>query len=397
VTFGKDFCSLPSKVLGMNKAQIKRAVCVFIILVLMVSYLVVFGSNTDNASKSTSPNVYVGVDATFGSVEDMKTVIDEVKTCTNFFVIGSTAITNDLNNLTQVCQRLNGTGLQFLVYSHPAVGLNFSQVQWVSDARQAYPGFVGLFGYDEPGGNQVDHVDPYMCAHAAANYSDAAQSYVGNLTYYLSGLKVGWEIGNFPIFTSDYALYEYDYRAGYNVVLTEFMRGVDRQLSIALCRGAAAVHGADWGVIITGNATADDMESEQQLYSDMVLAYKNGAKYILVFDYPTLSQGILKQEHFDALKQFWQYIQAAPRTSSVANNKVAYVLPQDYGYGFRGGTDKIWGLWQADNESANIWGEANSLLQQYGSKLDIVYEDSLPSNVSVFSQFVFWDGNRITS
>jgi hypothetical protein len=379
--------------LGMHKGQVKRSIYVFIILVLMVSYLVAFGSNSDGPPKPFSSDVYIGVDATFGSVEDMKAIIDQVKAYTNFFVVGSTAMTNDLNNITEVSQYLNDSGLQFLIYSHPAVDLPFSQIQWVAEARQNWnASFHGLYAYDEPGGHQIDHDYTYMCAQEAANYSDAANLYVKNLTWFLSGVKDGWEIGDFPMFTSDYALHEYDYRAGYDVILTEFGWNLSRPLNIALARGAATLHGKDWGVMITGNVTDGNFESGPQMYDDMVLAYQNGAKYILVFDYPSLAAGILKQEHFDALKQFWQYVQNHPRNSSKASDRLAYVLPKDYGYGLRSSVDKVWGLWEADNASVQIWNDANRLSQQYGSHLDIVYEDSLPSNGSVYNRLVFWDG-----
>ena len=52
-------------------------------------------------------------------------------------------------------------------------------------------------------------------------------------------------------YTSDYALYWFDYKAGYDTVFTEFGWNNSRQMDIALCRGAATVKGKDWGAIIT--------------------------------------------------------------------------------------------------------------------------------------------------
>ena len=82
-------------------------------------------------------------------------------------------------------------------------------------------------------------------------------------------------------------------------------------------------------------------------------------------------------EHLDALKKFWQYSQNNPRKSNLVSDRTAYVLPKDYAYGFRGPNDKIWGLWEADALSAPISIELGNLLQQYGSKLDIVYQEAL--------------------
>lgn len=47
--------------------------------------------------------------------------------------------------------------------------------------------------------------------------------------------------GDQNLLTSDYALYWWDYKAGYNMVLTEFGWNYSRQLAIALDRGAASV------------------------------------------------------------------------------------------------------------------------------------------------------------
>jgi hypothetical protein len=56
---------------------------------------------------------------------------------------------------------------------------------------------------------------------------------------------------------------------------------------------------------------------------------------------------------------------------------VAYVLPENFGFGFRSSDDSVWGLWSAntDERTEKIWGDVNQLLDQYGSRLDIVYSD----------------------
>jgi hypothetical protein len=380
----------------MSKINAKSVLCVFLAISLIVSFFVAIAISTYLNSKPTVSNsvdVFVGVDAAFGTVEEMVSIIDEVKSYTNLFVVGSTAMTNDLANITQVCQYLNDSGLYFMTFAHPAVYLNFSQVEWFKEARQLWnSNFIGLYAYDEPGGHQIDRDSPYMVITQAENYTDAAEKYVKNLTLFLSGIKEGWEISDFPLYTSEYSLHEYDYRVGYNAVFTEFAWNHSRTISIALCRGAATVHNKDWGIMITRSYNDTKPESGQKMYEDMVLAYQNGAKYILLFDYPTFADGILKQEHFDALKQFWQYIQTHPRTDNTIEKRVAYVLPASYGYGFRGANDKIWGLWEADELSAKIWNDANNLVQEYGTNLDIIYEDTLRLNIAAYNKLIFWNG-----
>jgi hypothetical protein len=372
----------------------KRVLCVSVALLLVVSFFVASSSFAPPSSpKPATVDVYVGVDAAFATVEETKQLIDEVKNYTNLFVLGSTAITWNVTNLNEACQYLNDSGLHFMTFAHPAAEHFLLPAQWVKEAREKWnTNFLGLYAYDEPGGHQIDRDYIFMSAQEASDYSDAASTYVKNLTFYLSLVKDAWEIGSFPLFTSDYALYEYDYKAGYDAVFAEFnWKNNSRQISVALCRGAATLHGKDWGVMVTGHL--NETNSGQQVYDDMVYAYENGAKYILVFDYPNLAEGILKQEHLDAMKRFWQYARENPRPQVKASDRVAYVLPKDYGYGFRGAADKVWGLWEADTQSALVWNQASSLVEQYGAKLDIVYEDNPKLNSAGYSKLAFYNGS----
>jgi hypothetical protein len=200
---------------------------------------------------------------------------------------------------------------------------------------------------------------------------------------------------NFPLFTSDYALYWFDYKGGYEVVFAEFGWNYSRHLNVALSRGAATVQNKDWGVMITWTYTEPPyIESGDELYDDMILAYENGAKYIVIFDTnKDFTHGILKEEHLEALKQFWQYTQNNPRNNTAINDRVAYVLPKGYGYGFRGPNDKIWGLWEADNFSFEISTRLGCLLEQYRTKMDIIYDDGLnSSNTNTYDKLIFWNG-----
>ena len=105
------------------------------------------------------------------------------------------------------------------------------------------------------------------------------------------------------------------------------------------------------------------------------------------------SHGILEEEHLDALKRFWQYTRNNPRTTTATNDRVAYVLPKDYAYGFRGPNDKIWGLWEADDFSFELCTDLGILLEQYGTKLDLIYDDGLDSiNTKGYDQLIFWNG-----
>ena len=107
---------------------------------------------------------------------------------------------------------------------------------------------------------------------------------------------------------------------------------------MALCRGAAEAQNKDWGTIITWISQQPPyLEDAEQLYSDMVLAYQNDAKYIVVFDSPgnVTEYGALTNQHLASMKKFWDYMKTIPYPRQNPA-KTAYVLPMDYGYGFRG-------------------------------------------------------------
>jgi hypothetical protein len=126
----------------------------------------------------------------------------------------------------------------------------------------------------------------------------------------------------------------------------------------------------------------------------MVLAYLTGAKFFVVFNYPKiLRYGILAEEHFEALKRFWKYINNHPEKFGEIKSEVVYVLPEGYGFGFRHINDTIWGLWNADTLSQKIWDDINALLQVYGPHLDIVYNDrNLTNEISYkYKKLFFWN------
>ena len=184
---------------------------------------------------------------------------------------------------------------------------------------------------------------------------------------------------NVSVFTADYGLYWYDYKASYDALFAEFVWNHSRQIPIALCRGAAETQGKDWGVIVTWKYDqAPYLESGEQLYDDLRLAYEAGAKYAVVFSYPITGEyGTLTEEHFDALKRFWDSIQNDDQSFGSNSAEVAYVVPKDYGFGFRSAQDTIWGLFKADELSAKIWNDVNTLEGLYGSRFNILYDDNL--------------------
>ena len=92
------------------------------------------------------------------------------------------------------------------------------------------------------------------------------------------------------MFTSDYALYWFDYLAGYDAIFAELggNRGTDSKIQqIALCRGAAKVQNKQWGAIITwAYNNPPYMENGTEMLQDMRTAYRAGANYLIIFNYP---------------------------------------------------------------------------------------------------------------
>lgn len=378
-----------------------------LILILIIPLFLNYTLTVKAASAQPSPSLFFGVDVAYGGVAGTEQLIDNVSSYTNFFVIGCTNSYN-LTTLTTISQYIYGKGMYFIVFSNDP---RYPSSQWLQDAQTNYgSSFLGLYYFDEPGGRQLDEAgniteDPVVPAAelnlANENYSNVANLYVNSLNYWLgtSPLAATSSFANPPnyqLFTSDYGLYWYDYEAGYNTVFAEFTMNYNQQLAIALCRGAATAQNKDWGIMITWASTQPPyMENSTALYNDMVLAYENDAKYIVIFDTnANYTQNVLTQPQLDAMKQFWQYTQANPRTTTPTSDKTAYVLPDAYGYGFRGPQDKMWGLWSNDSLTTDLCMSMSTLLKMDGNNLDIVYPSSTLESAG-YKTIIEWNNTQL--
>jgi hypothetical protein len=200
---------------------------------------------------------------------------------------------------------------------------------------------------------------------------------------------------SYPTLTSDYALQWYDYQGGYDFVLTEFGWDLNVTQEIALARGAATLYGKDWGAMITWKYNqAPYLTSGDEMYQEMISAYRNGAKYIAIFNYSPDMQGpygILQQEHFDALQRFWNDMKNGSIQYSKVKADTAFVLPHGYGSGLRNQGDIVWGLWAATEKDQQIWSNLQTALATHGGKLDIIYEDSAYPFAGRYSQVIYWN------
>jgi hypothetical protein len=385
---GETFIS-PHTPLSQRAIMKRTEFLIFLFVFLLVFSLLQYSFSLKKPSNGTVNDVFVGVDLAYGDIAAVKSRIDEVSSYTNLVVIGSTVITYDPAKCTEVCQYAYDRGLYFMIYASDRL-----QQKWVEEAKSRWGDrFLGIYVWDEASGKQLDHTKD-MIVNNASDPAEAERAFVSILNW-----GIDWVTNYSSVvlhsFSSDYALYWFDYKAGYTAVFAEFGWNYSRELNIGLVRGAATAQNKDWGVTITWTYTTPPyIESGALLYYDLKLAYDNGAKYIMVFDgNENWTQGILKAEHLQAIQQFWQYIQKTPRTSNSPSDRVAYVLPDNYAYGFRGPNDKIWGLWEANDFTTQLCTNLNSVMEQYGSRLDIIYDDpATPNSTSIYSRVVFWNG-----
>jgi len=365
-------------------------------LILSASYFALWTINEITITKDPYPeDLYVGVTAD-GNVTATKRLIDKVKDFTNLLIILNPEIVKNKTSLQEICDYAQQAGMSFFIHmSHPSYWkFNYNPLDWLSEAKEEYgKQFLGIYLYDEPGGNQLDLGTFREFDHDTMpyDYRDAANTYV----YYLY-VQMRDFIKIDKLVTSDYGLFWFDYEAGYDVIFCEFGANRIKEINIPLCRGAAELHNKTWGVMITW---IDDVppyiESPDQLYDDMVLAYQTGANYIAVFNYPeTGPYGLLTEEHFIAIKQFKNFVSNNPRNQTSNIQNLAYGLPKNYGWGMRNPTDKIWGVWEIDDKSPIIWSSLNDFVEKYGYDFDIVYDSYWTSLFAKqhYDTLIWWNG-----
>lgn len=214
----------------------------------------------------------------------------------------------------------------------------------------------------------------------------AAKLFINQTSTPIANLKKQWNIreGSFPIFTADYGLYWWDLQSGYDIVLAELAWNNSATQEIGLARGAANMQGKSWGTILTWKYThAPYLTDGAEMFDQLKASYRAGAEYAVVFNYsPDMTglYGILQEQHFQALERFWKEVVHNPsEVHGCDRAEAVLVLPQNYGWGLRNPNDVIWGIWEPNATSAQIWAQVQSRLEQYGTKLDIVYSDQANS------------------
>lgn len=379
----------------MKRKLILSAVAVAIAVIVLVSLFLV--QNWFSENQSEPHEFYVGVMFAYGNqTSQVKALVDKVKDYTNLFVLGSVDLLNNETALTEACDYITAANLNFIVQFRGLETYSYNITDWMQFAHAKYGSqFLGIYRYDEPGGRQLDGTPDIQLINSTAagpnpTYNSVATAYVGNLSYFPD-----YYLQFTPqIFTADYALYWFNYKSGYNAVFAEFVGNESRERHIALCRGAADTLGTDWGVIVTWKYNQPPyLEDGVELYNDLALAYSSGAKYAVVFSYPDAgTYGTLGEEQFAALEHFWTMLHANPDSFGKNSAEAAYVVPADYGFGFRSPTDTIWGLFPSDNLSEKIYGDVQTLTERYGAGLNILYDGpEAYATLGNYSKVYYWN------
>jgi len=370
------------------------------ILLIAVIVLSLFLALNYFSSQTSPRQFYLGVEYAYGNqTSEVKALVDKVKDYTNLFVIGSVELTFNRTALDESCDYIYSSGLNFIVLFTGFNMYNYSNgyniANWMLDAQQKYGSqFLGIYKIDEPGGNQLDNGPSQIINDTFSTYSQTAQNYVGNL----SAMINLYHPYTPSIFTADYALNWFDYKGNYTAVFAEFVGNESRQRIIALDRGAANAFHRDWGVIINWKYNQGlYLENGTELYDDLSLAYSSGAKYAFVFSYPKIGEyGTLSDEqgHFDALKRFWDTLHSNPASFGSNKAQAAYIVPENYGFGFRNKNDHIWGLFPSDTLSTKIYDDVNNtLIPTYGARFDILYNEPqiIEPILKDYSKVFYWN------
>lgn len=272
-------------------------------------------------------------------------------------------------------------------YTHINYYPNGTIIIKISDDVDPFPKIVEDY-------NLTYTYDELVNMHPFRTYDEIAEGFIGGLHQrLLRGPKKETII---PAFIADYALYWFDCKAGYDVVLASFGWNHTLTQDIALVRGAAKLQNKKWGAIITWKYNHPPyLDSGEAIYDQMCMAYEAGAEYVVIFNYAEEMEGAygtLQEEHFVALERFWNdVVQSSAVKHGSVKAEAVLVLPENYGWGMRDPDDKIWGLWGPDEKSQQIWELSRNLLEQYGLGLDIVYYDSQFPFEGKYGQIFYWN------
>jgi hypothetical protein len=289
--------------------------------------------------------------------------------------------------------QLNGT-INYEKYTNTFDGTTFSNTEIY---LTYYPdGTVqdqnGTYVTDQGNITQFTPCQQLLDSRPMQTCEDAANIYTAGLRQDVDFVK---NQSSIKVFTSDYALYWFDYKAGYDTVLAQLGPSNNPKQEIALVRGAASMQNKSWGTILTwkNSSNPSSLMTGDEMYENLKLSYQSGAQYAVAFNYaPDVNgTGLLQDMNYAAIERFWTDIVQNPDVSNNLAIHDALVLPADYGWGMRSVNDTVWGLFSADDKAPQIWSATQNLLNGKDGKVDIIYEDSASQAASRYSGVHYWN------
>jgi hypothetical protein len=383
----------------------KKTFALPIVCLLLIASTTVFVStgNKNEDTKETA-DCYVGISFCGNTTAEAELLINRVKDYTNLLVLQSGPVSWNETATNEVCDYAVDAGLKIVVYFGDLSprrllekGLLWRQ-SWISTAKERWgDSFLGVYYYDEGGGIWLDTLDT---ANQSSRFVDPTYDSVAELFNAFLPRDMGYQAlknNSINVFSSDYALYWFDYLMGYDTIFAQVGWNHTLEQDIALVRGAATLQNKSWGTIITWKYDHPPyLDTALNIYNQMWASYDAGAEYIVLFNYPTYPEdnqyGVMTDAHFEALESFWKYIVQNPAVvHGKTKAEAVLVLPKNYGWGMRNPEDTIWALWGPDEKSEQIWTISRQLLAQYGTALDIVYDDPAFPVTGRYQQIYYWN------
>ena len=227
------------------------------------------------------------------------------------------------------------------------------------------------------------------------NFDDAAKVFENMHKQNLEAInKKQLSKKDITVFTADYGLYWWNYKGGYDIILAELAWNNSATQQIGLVRGAANLQNKQWGTILTWKYTHPPYLTDgEEMFEQMKISYETGAQCVIIFNFSEnlTDPNTLQEEHFVALERFWNEIVQNPEVKHGSiKAEAVLILPKNYGWGMRNPKDGIWGIWHADNTTQELWDQIHNKIDQYGLKLDIIFEDPnyAPGN---YKHIYYWN------
>ena len=137
----------------LDRSGFSRFIVGFLIVIIFLTLII--SSIFLQLNSPTEPEVFVGVMAGFGSVDEIVKFVDEVEDYVNLIIISELNITTNSTALYEVFDYLSAHGLYFIPFMilfDYVDDPNFFQV-----AKERWGDhMLGVYTFDEPGGKQID-------------------------------------------------------------------------------------------------------------------------------------------------------------------------------------------------------------------------------------------------